>query len=1352
MPWLPALFSPRVVSECTFATPIHARRRRSVRLAAMLAAVAALCLGSAAAQVTQLPTWTELNPATSPTPSLYSAAAYDSASGQLVLFGGYTTGYSNETWTWTGSTWTQQSPATSPPGRYLAAMAFDAASGQIVLFGGDGSSGVLGDTWTWNGSTWTQQSPASNPPARSDAMMAYDAASGQVVLFGGEGNSGDLGDTWTWNGSNWTQQSPASSPPARSDAAMTYDAASSQVVLFSGFDGAYLTDTWTWNGSNWTEQSPATSPSARELASVAFDASIGDAVLFGGWHGNYLSDTWMWNGSTWTELSPSSGPSGRYGAPAAYDAASGQIVLFGGVYGDDLDDTWAFESGSLTLGTANVCPSGASTPSPCSQSATLSFNVAADTTIGSIKILTQGATGLDFQATPDDSSSTLCAAQTYSSQTTCTVDVTFAPLYAGQRLGAVVLDDGSGNSLASVYVYGTGTGPQVAFNAGTISTLGGGFDAPAGVAVDASGNVYVADFQGKAVDEMSAGCASSTCVTTLGGGFGQVNGVAVDGSGNIYVADWSDGAVQEMPAGCASPGCVTRLGGVFGNPRGVAVDGIGNIYIADESDSALYEMPPGCASSSCVTTLGGGFGNLEGVAVDANGNIYVADGGNRAVEEVPSGCTAAVYTAGNCTITTLGGGFVFPASVALDPSGNVYVADVTDDSAVKEIPSGCVSSNCVITLGGAFEYPTGIALDGSGNIYVASGNDAEVNEIARTTPPSLSFANTVANSGNSSDSPQTVTLQNIGNATLTFPVPTSSGNYNPSITSNFAYDSSSTCTQTAFGESAYMLAAGASCTLAVDFAPTSVGSISGSLVLTDNSLNAASPSFAMQTINLSGTGEPLESQTIDFPAITGSYDALGSVTLSATASSGLPVSFTSTTPAVCTVSGNTASLEEYGDCTIQASQAGNADYAAAPTVTQTFLVHHATQSISFAAIPTEAVNSTVALSATATSGLPVSFASITTSVCTVSGDTASLIGGGTCKITASQAGNSVYLAAPSVGHEFSVTFETQTITFPAISSGQVAATSIALTATASSGLPVTFTSTTPAVCTVSGSTASLLEYGDCTIEASQAGNADYAAAPTVTQTFLVHHATQSISFAAIPTQAVNSTVTLSATATSGLPVSFASITTSVCTVSGDTASLIATGKCEITASQAGNNVYLAAPSVGHEFSVTLETQTITFPAISSGQVAGTSIAMTATASSGLPVTFSSTTPAVCTLSGNTASLEEYGDCTIEASQAGNADYAAAPTVTQTFLVHHATQTISFAAIPTQAVNSTVTLSATATSGLPVSFASITNSVCTVSGDTASLIATGRCEITASQAGNNVYLAAPTVGHAFSVTQ
>jgi hypothetical protein len=161
-------------------------------------------------------------------------------------------------------------------------------------------------------------------------------------------------------------------------------------------------------------------------------------------------------------------------------------------------------------------------------------------------------------------------------------------------------------------------------------------------------------------------------------------------------------------------------------------------------------------------------------------------------------------------------------------------------------------------------------------------------------------------------------------------------------------------------------------------------------------------------------------QTIDFTPITGEQYALSDLTLKATASSGLTVSFASTTPSVCTVSGATASLLTEGTCTIQATQAGNSDYAAATMVSQSFTVNGETQTITFGAIATQTVGTPLTLSATASSGLAVSFTSTTTSVCTVSGTTATFVASGTCTIDANQAGNSAYAAAPQLQQSFTV--------------------------------------------------------------------------------------------------------------------------------------------------------------------------------------------------------------------------------------------------------------------------------------------------------------------------------------------
>ncbi|HTA45977.1 MAG TPA: FG-GAP-like repeat-containing protein [Bryobacteraceae bacterium] len=143
------------------------------------------------------------------------------------------------------------------------------------------------------------------------------------------------------------------------------------------------------------------------------------------------------------------------------------------------------------------------------------------------------------------------------------------------------------------------------------------------------------------------------------------------------------------------------------------------------------------------------------------------------------------------------------------------------------------------------------------------------------------------------------------------------------------------------------------------------------------------------------------------------------------------------------------------------------------------------------------------VSASASSGLPVTFQSNSNSVCTVSGSTISLVGAGTCSITASQAGNSTWPPATPVTQMFAVLQGSQTISFAPLSDVSYGVAPFTISATATSGLPVIFTSTTGAVCTVAGTAVSIIGVGTCSITANQAGNANYTAATSVTRTFTV---------------------------------------------------------------------------------------------------------------------------------------------------------------------------------------------------------------------------------------------------------
>ena len=422
----------------------------------------------------------------------------------------------------------------------------------------------------------------------------------------------------------------------------------------------------------------------------------------------------------------------------------------------------------------------------------------------------------------------------------------------------------------------------------------------------------------------------------------------------------------------------------------------------------------------------------------------------------------------------------------------------------------------------------------------------------------------------------------------------------------------------------------------------------------------------------------LRPQTITFGKPSGQTLGVAPFVLTATASSGLTVAFASNSTAVCTVSGIDVTLLTDGTCSITASQAGDSIYAAATSVTQTFTVTGKAQTITFGKPSGQTLGvAPFALTATASSGLAVTFTSNSPLVCTVSLVTVTLLTDGTCSITASQAGNSTYAPATFVTQTFTVTGKAQTITFGKPSGQTLGVAPFALTATASSGLGVTFTSNSPTVCTVSLVTVTLLTDGTCSITASQSGNSIYAPATSVTQAFTITGKPQTITFAKPSPEVLGvAPFALTATVSSGLAVTFASNSLTVCTVSGVTATLLTDGTCSITASQAGNSIYAAATSVTQTFTV-LKPQTITFGPLSNQPLNGSAPpALSATATSGLAVVFTSNSPKVCTVFEVYITLRSAGTCSITASQSGNAIYAAAAAVTQTFMV-----VASVAAVP-----------------------------------------------------------------------
>lgn len=327
----------------------------------------------------------------------------------------------------------------------------------------------------------------------------------------------------------------------------------------------------------------------------------------------------------------------------------------------------------------------------------------------------------------------------------------------------------------------------LAGNAGSTDGAGSSarFNSPTGVAVDSSGNVYVVESVNNtlrvitAVSDVTtlagtAGTVGSTDSTNSAARFKTPSSVAVDTSGNIYIADYGNHTIRKVTstgtvttfAGLAgSPGTADGTGTAarFNSPAGVAVDSSGNVYVADAANCCIRKITPGGGVTTLAGTAGT-FGTTDGtgaaarfflpfgVAVDSSGSVYVADTYNQTIRKVTAGGVVTTFagTAGSPGSTDGTGTaalFRSPRSVAVDSSGNVFVADY-DNDVIRKISSAGV----VLTLAGSagvkgstdadgaaarFRGPSGIAVDIAGNIYIADSGNHTIRRGLKPSAPNI---------------------------------------------------------------------------------------------------------------------------------------------------------------------------------------------------------------------------------------------------------------------------------------------------------------------------------------------------------------------------------------------------------------------------------------------------------------------------------------------------------------------------------------------------------------------------------------------------------------------------------------
>lgn len=320
---------------------------------------------------------------------------------------------------------------------------------------------------------------------------------------------------------------------------------------------------------------------------------------------------------------------------------------------------------------------------------------------------TAGADSVVFSATPATATWTATTATPWlhlnpgsqSGSGSATIVFTIDANAGATRTGAIV----AGGQTLTIVQAGTG------YVSTTLSTplATAELNAPYGIAVGPSGDVFIADSEAQSIKRWSP--TNNSITTLINSGLSYPAGVATDAAGNVYLADTLNGAIKKWTA--ANNSVSTLLASGLSNPYGIAVDAAGNVYLADTFNNAIKRWS--VTNGAATTLISNGLQSPFGIAVDAAANVYIADTYNNSIKR---------YHANSGTTTTLvNSGLNFPYDVAVDVAGNVYIAD-SENNAVKK---WIAASSSVVTIPtGPISTPFGVAVDPSGHLFLSdSGNN-----------------------------------------------------------------------------------------------------------------------------------------------------------------------------------------------------------------------------------------------------------------------------------------------------------------------------------------------------------------------------------------------------------------------------------------------------------------------------------------------------------------------------------------------------------------------------------------------------------------------------------------------------
>jgi sugar lactone lactonase YvrE len=502
-------------------------------------------------------------------------------------------------------------------------------------------------------------------------------------------------------------------------------------------------------------------------------------------------------------------PAGGYTGPAVDNSGN----VYTGAYSSVLKSSlYNFNFGALAIGSTSSA-----------QTFTISFLSAGS--LSSLVSLQGSVASAEFPLTPGT-----CTPGAYTAGQSCTFTAGFAPTAVGTRRGTVVMTDSTG-AQTYVFLVGVGQGTGVAVDPGTPTAVTSTLKAPSGLALDASGNLFVADATAQAVYEYKGGTGSPIAI---GAGFNKPTGVATDGAGNLYVVDQGAGTVSLFTSNAGSyltAGTGAVLASGLTAPTDIVVSGTGTIYVTNTGKNLIEQYPNASrlGSLDSALALGTNLSGPTGLALDGSGNVYVADTGNdRIVQLGYSGAQTAI-----------GSGLNAPTGVAAEPSGSVLIADQGNGRVVR-VPSvaGTLTTSEQVVLSQPLIDPYSIRLSAAGSLYVSDNMVGAIDALQRTAGTlNFGFANV-----NTSTTAQTVVVSSTGTADLTLASPFFTA---PPAGSGFTLSTGSGSTGCTSGT----LTTGTDCTLSATFDPTSTGSDSYTAPLNTVAANAPAP-----TITLVGLG------------------------------------------------------------------------------------------------------------------------------------------------------------------------------------------------------------------------------------------------------------------------------------------------------------------------------------------------------------------------------------------------------------------------------------------------------------------------------------------------------------------